>query len=842
MICTLNHLKTFVDKQRFKNMFLYTWVVSRSWYLLIGIAFFLTLISFMKGIQILMFIPAFVLAVFLYSLYELYRIKRSIHLKFHSDKKWNYLKVFIKKWLKHNCIIWNIEESGNINFLQANKEWWYSLDSHKNYKLLLYAFGSFDIFRHIELVWEIQSWTKSDYAGYIISEKYTHWKEMHKIDNLKSSMSEIPFIKESYSTKTQLSQVDFSLVSNDAISRVSRKNLWKFHMIMILLAVIWIAIEWNNLVLNIVMWLTITAVFLLRKKQGKLTEKFKNIVLISLFVLMLVLTRLQSDMTWPGSVFLMQILTVIYLFPRDFRNSFLYIFLTLFVFVAISLFSNQIWFILLFWVYLCTSIYLLFFISGNESFDDKEYKVWNALSFRSFLSAYSSIVVSMAILFFLLPHGNASESRTFFWNSTNEWFVSGFNEEISLENIQNIKEDRRKIIVVEDITPDQVNALWLEYFRGKRYNYFDGTRWGDTFENSIYRYEPSLETDTIKLNIKYYLNGSRYLYLPASPVTISGTDLEFWNFHNDDTTLRTYLWVNEPLSLDIEFQLSPQGRVRDRVSSQLQVDRDISSDISDIFSQYISEIPMDIRSSPEALSDYVQNKSWFSYDTNDISEDISDFLYGKKTGHCEYFATTLTIVLQELWFNPTFVSGFWYGEYNSLAGSYVVRASNAHTWVELYDESEDAWMILDPTPWESFSAREFIDSSFERVIELYDFIDIKWYTYIVNYTGSEQKKLYSYIVTNIIYIIVLSCSLIVFFYIWKIFFSLKVFVSLTKKEQVLYLLTQKFKSEENINKNITEHNPELADKVQKYLYANAWDISWREIYKLLKLKSTAKKK
>jgi len=419
----------------------------------------------------------------------------------------------------------------------------------------------------------------------------------------------------------------------------------------------------------------------------------------------------------------------------------------------------------------------------------------------------------MWLLFILLPHGNASESRTFFWNSDNEWFVSGFNEEISLENIQNIKEDRRKIIVVEDVDSDDVARLWLEYFRGKRYNYFDGVRWDDTFANDMYRYEESNEERTITLNIKYYLNGSRYLYLPASPVSIAGTQLQFWNFHNDDTTLRTFFWVNEPLDLDIEFFLSTYGKIRDRPFDKLEVNNTVNIWVSEIFTEYINAIPQEIRTSPEALSDYVQNRSWFEYSTSDIAENISDFLYGKKSGHCEYYATVLAVVLQEFWFEPSFVSGFWYGEYNSLAGSYVVRASNAHTWVELYDEESGRWKILDPTPGESFSARQFLDSGFERIIELYDFIDIKWYTYIVNYTGDEQKKLYSYLWSRIIYIIVFILILWIAVILNKYFKQIRSYTSLTKKEKILALLVWKFKEEKNIYPEISSYDQNLANNV-----------------------------
>jgi len=43
------------------------------------------------------------------------------------------------------------------------------------------------------------------------------------------------------------------------------------------------------------------------------------------------------------------------------------------------------------------------------------------------------------------------------------------------------------------------------------------------------------------------------------------------------------------------------------------------------------------------------------------------------------------------------VNGFLPGEYNELGGDYIVRASDAHSWVEVYFPGAD-WQVFDPTP------------------------------------------------------------------------------------------------------------------------------------------------
>ncbi len=813
----------------------YTGRISRLGFLLIAIAFFLTIISFVKGIQILIFIPAFVLAVFVYSLYELIRIRRNMNIELRSDAQWNYLRVFIKKWYKYNFILANKNESWKLVFLEPDLHGKYYFTKETPYNLFLYIFWSFDIFRLTKSVGNIFfSDQRDENDDFLQSEKYESGKQIIKIDTLRSSLSDVPYIKQSYSVSgKQYEQSDFFLQSNDPLSIVSGEKLGKFHIFMILIGMCAVAIEWLSPMLDSVMVITALIIFLLRNKRGKLPEKLKNMLLLSSFFLMLILTRVLWDMSWAGSVFLLQILMIIYLFPRDFKNSFLYIFLLLFVFVAVSLFSNQIWFIVLFILYLCISIYLLFYISGTESFESAQYKLGNKISKKNFFSAYISVVSLMIVFFILLPHGTASESRTNIGNRDNEWNISWFNEEISLENIQNIKEDRRKVIVVEDLQLDDVERLWLDYFRGRRYHYFDGKRWWGAFSWENYVLENDLKNTDITLSMKYYLNGSRYIYMPASPSFITWTNIRFWNTSSDATILRSYLWINEPLSLQVWFKTTQEGRIRDAQNAEITVPSYIENNVADIFAQYISQIPEEITDSPAALSEYVQNESGFEYDTFDVAENISDFLYGKKVWHCEYYATVLTIVLQHFWFKPTFVSGFWYGEYNSLADSYIVRASSAHTWVELYDEETKSWTIYDPTPWASLSARQLIDSSLEQLIEIYDFIDIKWYTYIVNYTREEQQKVYVYLLGKIWYIAILIFMLFCIAFFYRKLVLMVSFVLLSKQEKILFLLMQKYDSPEIAFIQMAKHDVLLAKKIEKYIYADSGEVSYSEIFKIV---------
>jgi protein-glutamine gamma-glutamyltransferase len=90
----------------------------------------------------------------------------------------------------------------------------------------------------------------------------------------------------------------------------------------------------------------------------------------------------------------------------------------------------------------------------------------------------------------------------------------------------------------------------------------------------------------------------------------------------------------------------------------------------------------------------------FTYSTkSDISgsEPLSDFLFISQSGHCEYFASALAVMLRSINIPSRVVTGF-YGRLPEPVGEwYVIRSSNAHSWVEAWIEGR-GWVVFDPTP------------------------------------------------------------------------------------------------------------------------------------------------
>jgi transglutaminase-like putative cysteine protease len=72
------------------------------------------------------------------------------------------------------------------------------------------------------------------------------------------------------------------------------------------------------------------------------------------------------------------------------------------------------------------------------------------------------------------------------------------------------------------------------------------------------------------------------------------------------------------------------------------------------------------------------------------------FLFDSKQGYCEYFATAMADLLRSIGIPTRLVNGYGPGNYDEHLGRYVVRESDAHTWVEAYFPSY-GWIPFEPT-------------------------------------------------------------------------------------------------------------------------------------------------
>jgi protein-glutamine gamma-glutamyltransferase len=139
-----------------------------------------------------------------------------------------------------------------------------------------------------------------------------------------------------------------------------------------------------------------------------------------------------------------------------------------------------------------------------------------------------------------------------------------------------------------------------------------------------------------------------------------------------------------------------------------------------------------------AIDAYLKNNYGYTLELpgEKKADQLAYFLFERKKGHCEYFATSMAIMLRTLNIPARVVNGFRGGEYNDVTGNYIVRESDAHSWVEVYFP-EFGWVTFDPTP----PSPAPVSGRWSRLALYVDAMEGLWREWIVNYDFTHQVRL-----------------------------------------------------------------------------------------------------
>jgi protein-glutamine gamma-glutamyltransferase len=116
---------------------------------------------------------------------------------------------------------------------------------------------------------------------------------------------------------------------------------------------------------------------------------------------------------------------------------------------------------------------------------------------------------------------------------------------------------------------------------------------------------------------------------------------------------------------------------------------------------------------------------------------LAYFLFVRKEGYCEYFASAMAVMLRTLGTPARVITGFHSGYFNDVNGLTVIRASDAHAWVEAWIDGH-GWVTFDPTP----SAPGGSTSAFMSRLNMYlDAANNTWNEWVVSYDLGHQVLL-----------------------------------------------------------------------------------------------------
>ncbi len=121
------------------------------------------------------------------------------------------------------------------------------------------------------------------------------------------------------------------------------------------------------------------------------------------------------------------------------------------------------------------------------------------------------------------------------------------------------------------------------------------------------------------------------------------------------------------------------------------------------------------------------------------NDPIEDFLFDNRKGHCEYFASAMTLLCQAAGIRARLATGYCGGELSDVGDFYQFRQQDAHAWVEVH-LLEKGWTIFDPTPSSATSPRTVAASWLAEPGRLMDYVQFKWSTLIVGFDTEDRGR------------------------------------------------------------------------------------------------------
>jgi hypothetical protein len=117
------------------------------------------------------------------------------------------------------------------------------------------------------------------------------------------------------------------------------------------------------------------------------------------------------------------------------------------------------------------------------------------------------------------------------------------------------------------------------------------------------------------------------------------------------------------------------------------------------------------------------------------------FLFERRMGHCEYYASALTLMSRSVGVPARVVTGYIASDFNPVTGQYLVRESNAHAWVEA-EISPGQWRTFDGTPPSDFHSIHVPEPGLFRTLsKMYESVEMLWVRTVVGYDATTREQI-----------------------------------------------------------------------------------------------------
>jgi protein-glutamine gamma-glutamyltransferase len=360
------------------------------------------------------------------------------------------------------------------------------------------------------------------------------------------------------------------------------------------------------------------------------------------------------------------------------------------------------------------------------------------------LGLFGGILILTAGLFFVLPRTARAAFQRF---APERYHLPGFSNEVKLGEIGEIKQSSAPVMHVYSPGEGFLNVRW----RGAALTHFDGKRWYNPPAAEM-RLRPegrrvllndNLETRAgrrIAYEVRLSDIASDVLLIAGTPESLIIDAPVVWQSANG--TLR----VPRLSAANLRYAVSSVLEDEALDSTQLLPSARVEALELPPVDARIHELAADMTAgaaTPEERARALERRLRHDYGYTlqmlpaPVADPLATFLFVRKKGHCEYFASAMAVMLRTLGIPSRVVTGFMSGVYNPMTGWQVVRASDAHSWVEAWLPHR-GWVTFDPTPADPSPETAGL---WTRAGLVLDAMDQFWQDWVVGYDFERQVTL-----------------------------------------------------------------------------------------------------
>jgi protein-glutamine gamma-glutamyltransferase len=378
------------------------------------------------------------------------------------------------------------------------------------------------------------------------------------------------------------------------------------------------------------------------------------------------------------------------------------------------------------------------------------------------------ILVAAAAVFFVLPRMSAGYLGAYSFGND---FSIGFSDHVQLGQIGRIQQSNAVVMHIQ-IDGDMRGEYDTLHWRGVALAYFDGRSWSNPHEQYglhpvssgsflVPPFGQAAAPDYIAQNVSlararglltviHYRVlmepiGTNVFFLAPWARSISGAyralavDAGGAIYNLDGQRAITRYEADSEIATPPPSQLRAMGPTRLGQFSQpyLELPPALDSRIPQLAAQ-IAGPAANNYDKAAALERYLRTRYGYTLQLpqSEPQDPLAYFLFQRRRGHCEYFASAMAVMLRALGIPSRVVTGFRSAEFNDVTGNYVVRARDAHAWVEAYFPGY-GWQTFDPTPAASGGAPQ----GWGRAMLYIDAAASFWREWVIDYDRAHQYVL-----------------------------------------------------------------------------------------------------